>query len=594
MHIDMGDQLAQGYIGARDPLIEEGTAKQPDRIRPIGLIHDRFLRQGDALVKAGQLERVFEFQLGQHGVVREFGNAQRDARRGFGKCGWQRRYGFQGQRLDLLKRRSRVPGPVNCPYFFPVARHVPTKIGSGVLYGQCGDAVKEGTQQEIAAMTVTRFAPSPTGYLHIGNLRTALFNYLLAHKAGGTFVLRLDDTDPERSRPEYADAIREDLEWLGLSWGREEKQSLRLQRYSEAADRLRADGRLYECFETPEELELKRRKQLAMGRPPVYDRGALKLTQAERDALRAERAPHWRFRLDLERIEWHDGILGAQSIDAASVSDPVLIRGDGQVLYTFASAVDDIDMAITDVVRGADHVTNTATQIQIIRALGARPPAFAHHSLLTGPQGEALSKRLGTLALRDLRARGVAPLALLSLMARLGSSRPVELAGSLDELADGFDLSSFGAAPTKFDVNDLFPLTRQHLQSLRFEDVRGTILALGVPESQAERFWQVTRENITVLDDLAEWWALFREGAEPDIAPEDEAFVAQALDLLPEPPFDEQSWAQWTADVKAATGRKGKSLFMPLRKALTGQAHGPEMALLMPLLQRVPARERMR
>ncbi|NNK65630.1 MAG: glutamate--tRNA ligase, partial [Rhodobacteraceae bacterium] len=249
-------------------------------------------------------------------------------------------------------------------------------------------------------MTVTRFAPSPTGYLHIGNLRTALFNYLIARKAGGTFILRIDDTDPERSKEEYVDAIREDLEWLGLTWDREERQSLRLDRYAEAADRMRAEGRLYEAFETPTELDLKRKKQLNMGRPPVYDRAALALSEDDKARLRDERGGHWRFKLDHERIEWTDGILGDISIDAASVSDPVLIRGDGQVLYTLASVVDDTEMAVTDVVRGSDHVTNTATQIQIIAALGGTSPRFAHHSLLTGPQGEALSKRLGTLALR--------------------------------------------------------------------------------------------------------------------------------------------------------------------------------------------------
>ncbi|PQO24656.1 glutamate--tRNA ligase [Rhodobacteraceae bacterium WD3A24] len=440
-------------------------------------------------------------------------------------------------------------------------------------------------------MTVTRFAPSPTGYLHVGNLRTALFNYLIAHKAGGTFILRLDDTDPERSRPEYADAIREDLRWLGLEWGREERQSQRLDRYEAAAERMRASGRLYECFDTPEELELKRRKQLAMGRPPVYDRSALKLSEAEKAEMRKERQPHWRFKLDHERIEWEDGILGPISIDAASVSDPVLIRGDGQVLYTLASVVDDTEMGVTDVVRGSDHVTNTATQIQIIRALGGTPPRFAHHSLLTGPQGEALSKRLGTLALRDLRARGVAPMALVSLMARLGSSKPVELAASLDELAENFELSDFGAAPTKFDERDLFPLTRAWLQSLSFEEVRGRILALGVPEAEAERFWRVTRENITVLDDLADWWKLCREGAEPLIDEADRDFVAEAMTLLPEPPYDDSTWKTWTEAVKEKTGRKGKALFMPLRKALTGQAQGPDMATLMPLLQKVRARD---
>ncbi|GAB4547868.1 MAG: glutamate--tRNA ligase [Ruegeria sp.] len=441
-------------------------------------------------------------------------------------------------------------------------------------------------------MTTTRFAPSPTGYIHVGNLRTALMNYLIARKAGGTFILRIDDTDPERSKEEYVDAIKQDLEWLGLHWDRVERQSDRLDRYAEAADKLREIGRFYEAFETPTELDLKRKKQLNMGKPPVYDRAALNLSEAEKEALRAERGNGvWRFKLDHERIEWKDGILGDVSIDAASVSDPVLIRGDGQVLYTLASVVDDTEMGVTDVVRGADHVTNTATQIQIIKALGGNVPNFAHHSLLTGPHGEALSKRLGTLALRDLREQGVQPMALLSLMARLGSSDPVELRSDMAELIEGFDVTRFGSAPTKFDVQDLFPLTARYLQTLPLEKVADAVAAAGVPDELAEPFWMMARENITTLNDLKGWWELCRDGAEPLIDEEDREFVAQAMELLPEGPFDGETWGKWTAAVKEATDRKGKGLFMPLRKALTGMERGPEMATLMPLLQVIRARK---
>ena len=438
--------------------------------------------------------------------------------------------------------------------------------------------------------TVTRFAPSPTGYIHVGNLRTALMNYLIAQQNGGTFILRLDDTDLERSKQEYSDGIMADLDWLGLHWDRIERQSLRFDRYREAAEDLKAKGRFYECFETPVELDLKRKKQLNMGKPPVYDRTSLHLTEAEKAALRAEgRTGYWRFKLDLERIEWNDGILGPISIDAASVSDPVLIRADGQILYTFASSVDDIDMGVTNIVRGADHVTNTATQIQIMQAMGGVPPSFAHHSLLTGAQGEELSKRLGVLALRDLRARGIQPMALLSLMARLGSSKPVELAHSMADLIGGFDVGSFGAAPTKFDAEDLLPLTRAHNQSLPFAEVADQIKALGVPEALAEPFWNVTRGNITVLTDLDMWWALFRDGAEPLVDLEDAPFVADAIAMLPPRPWSEHTWREWTEAVKAATGRKGKGLFRPLRRALTGRDDGPEMADVMPLLQVIKA-----
>lgn len=438
-------------------------------------------------------------------------------------------------------------------------------------------------------MTITRFAPSPTGWLHIGNLRAALFNYAIARQTGGQFVLRIDDTDPERSKDEYVDGIKEDLTWLGLAWDRIEFQSKRLDRYMAARDRLIDMDRLYECFETPVELDLKRKKQLNMGKPPVYDRAALSLTDAEKQSYRDEgRAGHWRFKLDLERIEWTDGILGDISIDAASVSDPVLIRGDGQVLYTIASVVDDTEMGITNVVRGSDHVTNTATQIQIIRALGGDEPSFAHHSLLTGPQGEGLSKRLGTLSLRDLRREGIAPMAILSHMARLGSSDPIELRAKVEEVVAGFDLNKFGSAPTKFDVADLGPLTARYLATLPVADVASHVAEAGVPDALAAQFWDVVKDNIATLDDITGWWSMFRDGATGLVEDEDKAFVQEALALLGDAPYTPDTWSTWTTAVKEATGRKGKQLFMPLRLAVTGRTRGPEMADVMALMQVKP------
>ncbi len=434
-------------------------------------------------------------------------------------------------------------------------------------------------------MTTTRFAPSPTGWLHIGNLRAALFNYAIARGQGGRFILRIDDTDPERSKDEYVQGIKDDLTWLGITWDRIEHQSARMDQYLAAKQRLIEMGRLYECFETPTELDLKRKKQLNMGKPPVYDRAAFGLSDEEKNRLRAERGSHWRFLLDHARIEWTDGIIGDISIDAASVSDPVLFKNDGQILYTLASVVDDVEMGITDIVRGSDHVTNTATQIQIIQALGGAVPRFAHHSLLTGPQGEALSKRLGTLALRDLRARGIAPQAVLSLMARLGSSDPVELRANIDEVVAGFDLSKFGSAPTKFDAADLLPLTARHLATLDHDAVAETLRAAGVPDDLAPAFWGVVRDNIDTLSDVADWWALFRDGPKPLVADEDRDFVAEAFAMLPPLPYGPETWGAWTTAVKEATGRKGKGLFMPLRKAVTGRERGPEMADVMPLLQ---------
>jgi len=436
-------------------------------------------------------------------------------------------------------------------------------------------------------MTTTRFAPSPTGYLHIGNLRAALFNYVIARQNGGTFVLRIDDTDQERSKDEYIQGIKDDLTWLGLTWDRVEHQSARMDMYLGAKQKLIDMGRLYECFETPVELDLKRKKQLNMGKPPVYDRAALDLSEAEKDALRAERGSHWRFKLDHARIEWDDEIVGTISIDAASVSDPVLFKNDGQILYTLASVVDDTEMGMTNVVRGSDHITNTATQIQIMQALGGTIPRFAHHSLLTGPQGEALSKRLGTLALRDLRAQGVAPQAILSLMARLGSSDPVELSATVQEIVDGFDISKFGSAPTKFDADDLGPLTARYLATLTADDVAETLA--NVPAEQRPAFWTAIKGNINSLDDVAGWWTFFQKGpSAPLIADEDREFVAQAFDMLGNPPYADDTWSTWTSAVKEATGRKGKGLFMPLRKAVTGLERGPEMADVMPLLQSKP------
>jgi glutamyl-tRNA synthetase len=436
-------------------------------------------------------------------------------------------------------------------------------------------------------MTTTRFAPSPTGYLHIGNLRAALFNYVIARQNGGTFVLRIDDTDQERSKDEYIQGIKDDLTWLGLTWDRVEHQSARMDMYLDAKQKLIDMGRLYECFETPVELDLKRKKQLNMGKPPVYDRAALDLSEAEKDVLRAERGSHWRFKLDHARIEWDDEIVGTISIDAASVSDPVLFKNDGQILYTLASVVDDTEMGMTNVVRGSDHITNTATQIQIMQALGGTIPRFAHHSLLTGPQGEALSKRLGTLALRDLRAQGVAPQAILSLMARLGSSDPVELRATVQEIVDGFDISKFGSAPTKFDADDLGPLTARYLATLTADDVAETLA--NVPAEQRPAFWAAIKGNINSLDDVAGWWTFFQKGpSAPLIADEDREFVAQAFDMLGNPPYADDTWSTWTSAVKEATGRKGKGLFMPLRKAVTGLERGPEMADVMPLLQSKP------
>lgn len=428
-------------------------------------------------------------------------------------------------------------------------------------------------------MTITRFAPSPTGLLHLGNLRTAIFNALIARRTGGTFILRIDDTDPERSEERYVDAIRRDLEWLGIEWNREERQSSRMALYRAAADDLRESGRLYPCWETPEELALKRKKQLQMKRPPVYDRSALRLTDAEKGHLMAERSPHWRFKLDHEAIEWVDEIRGPQSIDAASVSDPVLIRADGQFLYSLCSVVDDAGMGVTNIVRGADHVTNTATQIQLFASLGGAAPTMAHHSLMTGEGGEKLSKRLGGLAIGELREAGVEARAVIAYLARLGSSQPVEPVMSLQEAAEGFDIASFGLSPTKVSVDELKLLSTRMLHETPFEALDGRL-------DVDPGLWEAIRPNLDCLSDAADWIAVAKGPVEPVIAEEDTEFVAQAMEILPPHPWDAGSWKAWTSAVKEATGRKGRGLFLPLRRALTGRDHGPDMGAFMPYLKR--------
>ena len=437
------------------------------------------------------------------------------------------------------------------------------------------------------AAVVTRFAPSPTGRLHIGNLRAALLSWMTARKAGGEFILRIDDTDAERSKEAYVDAAKEDLTWLGLDWDRFERQSDRFDRYEAAAAEWRKQGRLYACYETPTELELKRKRQLSMGKPPVYDRSALELTEDQKAAYEAEgRRPHWRFKLDAERVAWDDQIRGETSVDCASVSDPVLIREDGGWLYTPCSVVDDIEMGVTHVVRGEDHVTNTATQIQMIRSLGAEPPVFAHHSLLVGPDGEGLSKRLGSLSLASLREEGLEPMTLVSFMARLGTSDAIEPRSSTLEASEAFDIERFGRAPARFDPAELQALNARVLAETPFEAVKERISALGVSEDRAEAFWETLKGNIGAFSDLGAWAKILAEGAEPLVAEEDADFVAEALTMLPEEPWGAESWSDWTAAVKKKTGRKGKGLFMPLRKAMTGRERGPEMAEIMPLLRR--------
>lgn len=433
-------------------------------------------------------------------------------------------------------------------------------------------------------MDVTvRFAPSPTGRLHAGNIRTALFNYLFARKMGGELILRLDDTDTERSTAEFAHRIEEDLHWLGIEWAKMVRQSERFALYAAAVEKLKASGRLYPAYETPEELELKRKRQLARGKPPVYDRAALKLTEEEEAKLEAEgRRPHWRFKLEQRDVVWADLVRGTQHVDAASLSDPVLVRADGSYLYTLPSVVDDIDLVITHVIRGEDHVANTAPQIQLFEALGAKPPAFGHHNLLVGADGQALSKRDRSLAIEGLRAEGIEPAVVASYAAVIGTSDAIAPHASLDALVEGFDFAKLSRAPARFDPAELRLLNARLLHMLPYSAVADRLKAMRV--DGGESFWEAVRGNLAVLAEAKLWWEVVAGKLQPVI--ENAKLCREAAALLPPEPWDETTWSVWSAAVKDATGAKGKALFRPLRLALTGREHGPELRELLPLIGR--------
>jgi glutamyl-tRNA synthetase len=440
------------------------------------------------------------------------------------------------------------------------------------------------------APVVTRFAPAPSGRLHVGNIRTALHNWLWARKNSGRFLLRIDDTDAERSHEEHVAAIRDDLHWLGLTPDTEYRQSARFGLYESALARLIAAGRVYPAYETARELDLKRKIQLGRGRPPVYDRAALALTDADRARLEAEgRRPHWRFRLDRARpIEWHDLIRGAQRLDPALLSDPVVRREDASWLYMLPSVVDDIEMGVTHVVRGEDHVTNTGLQLQMFEALGAPPPAFAHEALLVGAEGK-LSKRLGSLGVDHFREAGIEPQALVALLARIGTSDPVEPFVDPAPLITGFDFSTFGRAPARFDLDELASLNARIVHQLPFERVRGRL-----PAGMGAADWDAIRPNLRAVAEAGDWWAILHGHVEAAAGEEDRAFLAEAARTAASIAWSEAPWPALVAALKASSGRSGKALFHPLRRALTGRDSGPEMAALLPLIGRDEAVARLK
>ena len=437
---------------------------------------------------------------------------------------------------------------------------------------------------------VTRFAPSPTGRLHVGNLRTALHNWLWARRHGGRFILRIDDTDRERSREEHVAAIRDDLGWFGLDVDETHRQSERFGRYEAALERLAAAGRAYPAYETAQELDLKRKVLLGRGKPPVYDRAALDLSDSDRTRLEAEgRRPHWRFKLDHEAaIEWQDLVRGPQHLDPSLLSDPVIRREDGSWLYMLPSVVDDIDMGVTHVVRGEDHVTNTGLQLQMFDALGAAAPEFAHEALLVGSEGK-LSKRIGSLGVESMRETGIEPLALMAKLARIGTSIPVEPVAGPGPLIERFDFATFGRAPARFDLDELESLNARILHQLPWDKVRERL-----PAAMSEADWAAIRPNLKRVEDAADWWEILHGHVERSAPEEDRPLLAAAAAAAASLDWSDSPWPQLVARLKESSGRTGKALFLPLRRALTGRDSGPERAALLPLIGREETLARLR
>ena len=438
---------------------------------------------------------------------------------------------------------------------------------------------------------ITRFAPSPTGLLHLGNIRTALINWLYARTHNGKFILRIDDTDQERSKDEYISKIKYDLEWLGIDYDDTFNQSSRFERYREQFEKLKADGRIYPCYETPEELERKRKLQMASGGKQVYDRSSLSLTDEEKRAYEDDgRKPHWRFLLQTERLKWNDLLKGELDIDLTSLSDPVLFREDGVPLYTFSSAVDDIDYNITNVIRGDDHTSNTAVQIEIINAIDKNRITFAHHALLKASSGDKLSKRDNVISIDSFRKSNLEPLAILSLLATIGTSQSIELKDSLNQIISEFKIETISTSPGRIEIDVLNALNKKQVQKLNFDEVSERLK--NINEKIDEKFWNTIRSNLETVEGVKQWSDIVFDSK--SIEAEDKEYIKSAMELIPDDPWDENTWELWTSAIKEKTGRKGKELFLPLREAFTGMSHGPEMKLLIQLIGREKILERVK
>ena len=437
--------------------------------------------------------------------------------------------------------------------------------------------------------TVTRFAPSPTGLLHLGNIRTALINWLYARTNNGKFILRIDDTDLERSKDEYISQIKYDLDWLGIDFDETFNQSSRFDRYKEQFEKLKADGRIYPCYETPEELERKRKLLIAAGGKQVYDRSAMELTDQQKKDYEAEgRKPHWRFLLKTERMKWDDLLKGEIDIDLTSLSDPVLFREDGVPLYTFSSAVDDIDYGITNVIRGDDHTSNTAVQVEIINALDQNKITFAHHALLKASSGDKLSKRDNVISISSFREANMEPISILSLLATIGTSNSIELKDNIDQIKSEFKLSTISTSPGRIEIDVLNALNKKQVQKYNFSEIEERLKK--IDEKIDQKFWETIRGNLNVVEDIKQWTDIVFNSE--TIKPSDKDYIKIAMELIPDDPWNDETWGLWTSAIKEKTGRKGKELFLPLREAFTGLNHGPEMKLLIQLLGREKIIER--
>ena len=437
--------------------------------------------------------------------------------------------------------------------------------------------------------TVTRFAPSPTGLLHLGNIRTALINWLYARTNNGKFILRIDDTDLERSKDEYISQIKYDLDWLGIDYDETFNQSSRFDRYREQFEKLKADGRIYPCYETPEELERKRKLLIAAGGKQVYDRSAMELKDQQKKDYEAEgRKPHWRFLLKTERMKWDDLLKGEIDIDLTSLSDPVLFREDGVPLYTFSSAVDDIDYGITNVIRGDDHTSNTAVQVEIINALDQNKITFAHHALLKASSGDKLSKRDNVISISSFREANMEPISILSLLATIGTSNSIELKDNIDQIKSEFKLSTISTSPGRIEIDVLNALNKKQVQKYNFSEIEERLKK--IDEKIDQKFWETIRGNLNVVEDIKQWTDIVFNSE--TIKPSDKDYIKIAMELIPDDPWNDETWGLWTSAIKEKTGRKGKELFLPLREAFTGLNHGPEMKLLIQLLGREKIIER--